>query len=105
MKSMFIAMVLVFSGLFSSMTLAQDLNFQEYRKFLMNGNQGTGSKMAIQTTCTTTAGQTYRVGEKDYDTCLIATKDRMNQKQLTGGKDSTSLGAAAGTSTTIHFGK
>jgi hypothetical protein len=104
MKSMFIGMILVCGGLFSSMALAEDLNFQQYRKFLMSGNQGAGTKMAIQTTCTNTTGQTYRVGEKGYDTCLNAVKAEFDQKQLTGKKDSPTSGASTGTSTTIHFG-
>lgn len=98
MKSLFVGLVL-FS---SSTVMAQDLNFQEYRKFLMQGN-GAGKKMAIQTTCTSAEGQVYRIGEKGYDTCLSGVKAQHDQKQLTG-KDSTAPGSAAGAGATIHFG-
>lgn len=100
MKSLFVGILV----LFGSMAFAQDLNFQEYRKFLMQGNQGSGAKMAIQTTCTTTTGQTYRIGEKGYDTCLAAIKNQHTMKELSGSKDSSLPGAAPGASTTIHIG-
>lgn len=82
---------------------AQDLNFQEYRKFLMQGQGNGGSKkMAIQTSCTTKEGTTYRIGEKGYDTCLSALAGSKNQREISSSKeDSTS---PAGVGTTIHFG-
>ncbi|WP_413288606.1 hypothetical protein [Bdellovibrio sp. HCB337] len=90
-------------SLLSTSALAQELNFQEYRKFLMQGNQQSGGKkMAIETTCTTPEGQTYRIGEKEYDTCLNGIKAAHNQKQLTGQNET--KGSNVGTSTTIHFG-
>ncbi|HEY8272261.1 MAG TPA: hypothetical protein VIG33_15325 [Pseudobdellovibrionaceae bacterium] len=104
MKSIFMGIILLFSSLFNSLALAQDLNFQEYRKFLMSGTQSVGTKMAIQTTCTTSTGQTYRVGEKGYDTCLNTVKDQFNKKHLASEKSSTAPEATAGASTTIHFG-
>ena len=96
MKFLFIGCAL----LVGSMAMAQDLNFQEYRKFLMQGNGG-AKKMAIQTTCTSHDGTVYRIGEKGYDVCLSNLKAQQDQKQLTG-KDAAP--GAAGTSATIHFG-
>jgi hypothetical protein len=90
MKTGLFAAILIFSGVIAK---AQDLKFDEYRRFLMSGNQ-TNKKMAIQTTCTTAAGQTYRVGEKGYDTCLADVKKSNDQKQT-----STST-----STTTIHIG-
>lgn len=95
----FLVLSSLFGSLYSSVALAQDLNFQEYRKFLMNGSQngtqGAGIKMAIQTTCTTATGQTYRVGEKAYDQCLKAAKSEKG----TAAPETTTA-----TSTTIHIG-
>ncbi len=82
MGSLFTSTALVFSSLFNTMAFAQELNFHGYRKFLMNSHQGTGAKLSIQTTCTTAKGQTYRVGEKNYDTCLNSAKTQLDQKQL-----------------------
>lgn len=87
--------------LFGSAVFAQELNFQEYRKFLMQGNQGGSKKLAIQTTCTTSDGKIFRVGEKDYDTCLNSLRVANDQKQLSG-QNGTPSGASAGA--TIHFG-
>lgn len=101
MKSLFVGIIV----LSSSMAFAQaDLNFTEYRKFLMSGSKASGQKMTIQTTCTTETGQTYRIGETGYDTCLAAVKNQHDMKQLTGGKDSTQPGATTGATTTIHIG-
>src|SRR5262245_15015380 len=100
MKSLFVEIIV----LFSSMSFAQGLNFSEYRKFLMNGSKGSGSKLAIQTTCTTTTGQTYRIGETGYDTCLASLKNQQEMKQLTGGKDSSQPANSTGATTTIHIG-
>lgn len=101
MKSLFVGIIV----LFSSMAFAQaDLNFSEYRKFLMNGTKTSGQKMAIQTTCTTTTGQTYRIGETGYDTCLSTVKHEQAMKQLSGSKDSSAPNNTTGTTTTIHFG-
>jgi len=86
MKSLFVGLIL----LFSSMTFAQDLNFSQYRKFLMNGNKTANNKIAIQTTCTTTTGQTYRIGDSGYDTCFAALKNKHD--------------AQTSTPTTIHIG-
>lgn len=103
MKSLFIGRLFIGCVLLlSSYAFAQDLNFQEYRKFLMQGNQANSKKMAIQTTCTTADGKTYRIGEKQYDTCLGSLKAEQDQKQLSG--KSSPQGSSVGTSTTIHFG-
>jgi hypothetical protein len=75
-------------------SFAQDLNFGEYRKFLMSGSQGT-KKMAIQTTCTNTTGVVYRVGETGYDKCLSEVKTQYDQKNNS---------SAAGVGTSIHIG-
>jgi hypothetical protein len=104
MKFLFVQVLLGIGVLFSSLSFAQDLNFSEYRKFLMNGSKTSGGKMAIQTTCTTTTGQTYRIGETGYDTCLTALKNQHEMKQLTGGKDSSQPGNTTGATTTIHIG-
>lgn len=104
MKSLFVGCSITCVILFSSMAFAQDLNFSEYRKFLMNGTKTGGQKMAIQTTCTTTTGQTYRIGETGYDTCLATLKNQQEMKQLTGSKDSSQPAASTGATTTIHFG-
>lgn len=98
------AIVLFSTFLFGAASFAQDLNFTEYRKFLMNGSKTPGGKMAIQTTCTTTTGQTYRIGETGYDTCLTSLKNQHEMKQLTGGKDSSQPGNSTGATTTIHIG-
>jgi hypothetical protein len=100
MKSLFVGVIV----LFGSMSFAQDLNFSEYRKFLMNGSKTSGSKVAIQTTCTSATGQTYRIGETGYDTCLAAVKNQHDMKQLSGNKDSAQPGATTGATTTIHIG-
>lgn len=77
MKSLFVG-IIFFVG---SLAFAQELNFKEYRRFLMNGTQGNGPKMAIQTTCTTSNGQVHRVGEKGYDTCLASIKNTKTEKE------------------------
>ncbi|MGZ3744062.1 MAG: hypothetical protein ACXWRE_06950 [Pseudobdellovibrionaceae bacterium] len=104
MKLRFREIMWIFVSLSCPATFAQDLNFQQYRKFLMSGNQNSNAKMAIQTTCTNSAGQTFRLGEKAYDLCLSAAKAQNNNKQLTGSKESSALGSTPGTRTTIHFG-
>jgi len=95
MKVLFVGLLFV-AG---STAMAQDLNFNAYRKFLMQGN-GT-QKVAIQTTCTNSEGQVYRIGESGYDTCLGSIKSQQDQKQLTG-KANTAPAPSAGA--TIHFG-
>ncbi len=104
MKVLFFSVLLGVTVQLSSLAFAQDLNFSEYRKFLMNGSKAAGGKVAIQTTCTTTAGQTYRIGETGYDTCLATLKNQAEMKQLTGGKDSSHTGNTPGATTTIHIG-
>lgn len=59
---------------------AQDINFQEYRKFLMSGDTA-NKKVAIQTTCTTADGEVYRIGEKSYDACLNAIQNSQKNKK------------------------
>lgn len=86
MKSLFVG-IIFFIG---SVAFAQDLNFKEYRRFLMNGTEGKGPKMAIQTTCTTASGQVHRIGDKGYDTCLASIKNTANEK--------------ASSTATIHIG-
>ena len=84
---------------------AQDLKFDDYRKFLMNGSGAKGTKkMAIQTTCVTASGQTTRIGETAYDLCLNEVRNQIDQKSMTGQKDATNPVAVPSTSTTIHIG-
>lgn len=104
MKSLFVGSLIGVFVLLGSSAFAQDLNFQEYRKFLMSGTQGANKKMAIQTTCTSTSGQSYHIGETGYDTCLAAIKSQQDAKQLSGSKSSTAPSAQTGASTTIHIG-
>jgi len=88
MKFSILGIVFLLSALSGAGAKAQDLNFQQYRKFLMQGKTAnSGKKWAIQTTCTNSEGQVYRIGEKGYDACL-------NKLSPTPG---------AGSST-IHFG-
>jgi len=102
MKSLFVGLVALIGMM--PFAFAQDLNFSEYRKFLMNGNQqNSGKKFAVQTTCTTGSGQTYRVGESGYDTCLASLKSS-ESRQKTDSKNSHQSDAAPGATTTIHFG-
>lgn len=91
MKVVTIAWALLMTSFIGSLAQAQDLNFSQYRRFLMNGTQGAGPKMALQTTCTNSKGQVYRIGEKGYDTCLSSIKKQTNP-------------STTGTNTTIHIG-
>jgi hypothetical protein len=85
---------MILSFLFLAQTaMAQDMHFDEYRKFLMSGSQGS-KKLAIQTTCTNSTGTTYRIGEKGYDLCLAEVKEQRDQKEAT----------APGMGTSIHIG-
>ncbi|MBK9323684.1 MAG: hypothetical protein IPM97_12195 [Bdellovibrionaceae bacterium] len=77
---------------FASAAFAQDLNFDQYRKFLMNGSKSSKG-FAIQTTCTNSAGQTFKIGEKNYDLCLTEISSQSKHKSTT--QNST---------TTIHIG-
>ena len=72
MKSFLTGIVL----LLNSLAFAQDLNFQDYKRFLMSGSQTNGKKLALQTSCTNAAGKSYRIGDKGYDACLNATKNK-----------------------------
>jgi hypothetical protein len=98
MKALFVGLFFVVG----SSAMAQDLNFNAYRKFLMQGN-GT-QKVAIQTTCTNAEGTVYRIGENGYDTCLSSLKNQQDQKQLTGKATKAPGAPAAGAGATIHFG-
>lgn len=75
-----------------STAFAQDLNFNQYRKFLMSGNN-TSRRLAIETTCTNSTGQTFKIGEKSYDLCLIEASANPKKKP-----------ANPGSTTTIHIG-
>jgi len=75
-----------------STAFAQDLNFNQYRKFLMSGNN-TPKNLAIQTTCTNSTGQTFKIGEKGYDLCLTEASSNLKQKSTNSGS-----------TTTIHIG-
>lgn len=64
-----------------------------------------GKKLAIQTSCTTATGTTYRIGEKGYDTCLNSVESSIKTRELQGAseagnknKSQESIGA------TIHIG-
>lgn len=98
------AVTLVIFALSAFNASAQDMHFDDYRKFLMNGSGAKGTKkMAIQTTCTTSTGQITRVGETAYDLCLSEVRNQADQKMLTGQKD-TSNPAVPTVGTTIHIG-
>lgn len=106
MKSLFTGRVIAsvcFVALAGSLAQAQDLNFQDYRKFLMQGQGSSSSKkMAIQTSCTTKEGNTYRIGEKGYDTCLSALSMNQKKRDISSSKEDSANPAGVGT--TIHFG-
>ena len=83
---------------------AQDLHFDDYRKFLMNGTGAKGTKkMAIQTTCTNSSGQITRVGENSFDLCLAEIQNQANQKSLTGS-EAARPSASPSVGTSIHIG-
>jgi hypothetical protein len=82
----------------------QDLDFQEYRKFLMSGaDSSSNKKLAIQTTCTSSEGEVLRIGEAGYDACLNSVRNAHQQKQITGEKSETVKAPSAGV--TIHLGE
>lgn len=81
MKRFFLTASITLTLSLAATAIAQDLDFKAYKKFLMSGSQGP-KKMAIQTTCTTDAGKTHRIGEKEYDQCLKDVKAKLEKKQL-----------------------
>lgn len=86
---------------------AQDLNFQDYKRFLLQGaQQGSNAKMAITTTCKNAAGETFRIGDKGYDTCMNSLKKaaEASQKNSTD-KNREPASNNAGVSTTIEISK
>jgi hypothetical protein len=93
-------------GFGGSNALAQDLKFDEYRKFLMSGSETKGTKkMAIQTTCTNSRGEVTRIGETAYDLCLNEVRNHNERKNLPDQKNLNAPNApSVGTSTTIHIG-
>lgn len=98
------------TGMFAGLVLlalnatAQDLHFDDYRKFLMNGSGAKSTKkMAVETTCTNSAGEITRIGETQYDVCLTEVRSQADQKILTG-KEGARGSASPSVGTSIHIG-
>lgn len=85
----------------------QDLNFQDYKRFLLQGAQtGSHTKTAITTTCRNSDGETFRIGDKGYDACLNEVKSleesKKNNTPANGPATDSDTGASL--STTIEIG-
>jgi len=99
-----IAMTFAFFSLTGISAIAQDLHFDDYRKFLMSGSDNKNTKkLAIQTTCTNSTGQITRIGEAAYDLCLSEVKNQADQKTMRGQQESSNPAVPA-VGTTIHIG-